>query len=116
MTTATQESIGLTRIYPPEPTIEISEFKLRELWCKGIVNDLTYIAFALQFGGNKNLDVSRFVSEWSVTELSEFQIEEGWKNKMLKAKSVLGAICVLNDKGFSDIDFDVKVNQLSLFD
>jgi hypothetical protein len=56
------------------------------------------------------------VSEWSVTELSEFQVEEGWKNKLLKARSVLNAICILNDKGFSDVDFDVKVNQLSLFD
>lgn len=96
--------------------IEINETKLRELWCKGIINDITYIAFALQFGGDKNLDVSRFASEWSVTELSEFQVEEGWKAKILKVRSVLNAMCILNDKNFSDVDFDVKVNQLSLFD
>jgi hypothetical protein len=110
------ESLGLNRVYPPAPSIEITEFKLRELWCKGILSDLAYISFALEFRTSTSLDVSRFASEWSVTELSESQIEDGWKNKLLKVRSVLNALCILNDKNLGDTDFSVKVNQLNLFE
>lgn len=99
-----------------ELIIEITESKIRELWCKGIMPDLVYVSFALEFNNGKSLDVSRFASEWSVTELSESMIREGWKAKILKVRSVLNALCILNDKNFSDTDITVKVNQLSLFD
>jgi hypothetical protein len=105
-----------SKTVPMELTIEITESKIRELWCKGIMPDLTYVSFALEFNNGKSLDVSRFASEWSVTELSESMIQEGWKAKILKVRSVLNAMCVLNDKNYSDTDITVKVNQLSLFD
>jgi hypothetical protein len=106
----------IPKTVPMELTIEITESKIRELWCKGIMPDLTYVSFALEFNNGKSLDVSRFASEWSVTELSESMIQEGWKAKILKVRSVLNAMCVLNDKNYSDTDISVKVNQLSLFD
>jgi hypothetical protein len=97
-------------------TIEITESKLRELWSKGVISDLAYVSFALEFNDGKSLEVSGFAREWSVAELSESMIEDGWRPKVLKVRSVLNALCILNDKNFSDTDITVKVNQLSLFD
>jgi hypothetical protein len=97
-------------------SISLDEWKIRELWCKGILTDLAYISFALELSVKSNLDVSRFASEWSVTELSDTQREEGQKPKTLKVRSVLNALCVLNDKDLGTTSFSVQVTQLSLFD
>jgi hypothetical protein len=122
MTTATLDALkeGLNiqpaQAIPMELTIEITESKLRELWCKGVINDLSYVSFALEFNNGKSLEVSGFAREWSLTELSDSMVEDGWKPKILKVRSVLNALCILNDKNFTDTDITVKVNQLSLFD
>jgi hypothetical protein len=99
-----------------EPEIKISEYKLRELWSKGILSDLAYVAFALELQGKPTLDIVRFSYEWSVEDLDEGQILDGWKAKTLKIRSILNAMCVLSDKGLADCDFGAKVKQLSLFD
>jgi hypothetical protein len=49
-------------------------------------------------------------------DLSDSQVADGWKTKKLKVRSILNAICILDDKGAADCDFNAQVNQLSLFD
>ena len=97
--------------------LSISEYKLRELWSKGILSDLAYISFALQFNpARASLDAAQFAREWSLDELSEFQVEEGWKVKRLKKRAILNAIAILEEKGFLIADTTVSLSQLSLFD
>lgn len=122
MTTATDNRIdfkGQPSITVPmdnEPTIEIGEWKLKELWCKGIVNDVTYVAFALQLHDKPTLDMMQFSRYWSIEDISDDMADGGWKPKKLKVRSILNAICILDDKGMADCDFSAQVNQLSLFD
>lgn len=99
-----------------EPTIQIDKWKLQELWLKGIVNDLTYVAFALELHDKPTLDLQQFSRDWSIPEVSESQKDEGLKPKILKVRSILNAICILDNKGMADCDFSAQVNQLSLFD
>jgi hypothetical protein len=122
MKTATDNQIdfqGQSSITVPtddEPKIEISEWKLKELWCKGIVNDLTYVAFALQLHDKPTLDMMQFSRDWSIEDLSDDMKDGGWKPKKLKVRSILNAICILDDRGMADCDFSAQVNQLSLFE
>lgn len=97
-------------------SISIDDWKLRELWCKGIINDLTYISFALEFESKTNFNLESFIRKWENIELSENQIDDGWKPKKLNLKTVLNSICVLDDKGLLDCDFSVQVDRLSLFE
>jgi hypothetical protein len=101
---------------PVSPRIFIDEFKLRELWCKGIFNDLAYVSFALELRSKSALDILQFSRDWSMEDLSDSQVADGWKTKKLKVRSILNAICILDDKGAADCDFNAQVNQLSLFD
>lgn len=98
------------------PTIQIDRSKLQEFWLKGIVNDLTYVAFALELHDKPTLDLQQFSRDWSVDELSDSQKDEGLKPKTLKVRSILNAICILDRKGMADCNFSVQVSQLSLFD
>lgn len=99
----------------PKTSIKLDEYKLRELWCKGIINDLAYITFALELESKANFSIESFVRKWENVELSEQQADDGWKPKKLKLRAVLNAICALDDKGFLGCSFNVKVEQLSLF-
>ena len=101
---------------PVSPRIQIDEYKLRELWSKGILSDLAYVSFALELHNKPTLDILRFSRDWGVEDLAENQIADGWKAKRLKIRSILNAICILDDKGMADCDFNAQVNQLSLFD
>jgi hypothetical protein len=101
---------------PVSPRIFIDEFKLRELWCKGIFSDLAYISFALELQSRPTLDILQFSRDWSMEDLSDSQLADGWKTKKLKVRSILNAICILDDRGMADCDFNAQVNQLSLFD
>jgi hypothetical protein len=103
-------------IFKPVKSISLDEWKIKELWCKGVVNELAYISFALELNDSPSIDIVSFAMIWSVTELSEEQLDDGWKPKKLKPRSVMNAILVLDEKGFTSIDVSVKVNQLSLFD
>jgi hypothetical protein len=98
------------------PTISIDKYKLQELWCKGIINDLSYVAFALELHDKPTLDMQQFTRAWSVEDLSNSEKESGWKPKVLKVRSILNAICILDTKGMADCNFSAQVNQLSLFD
>lgn len=102
-------SMGLTLI--------ISEYKLKELWSKGVLSDLAYISFALQFNPDRaNLDAAQFAREWSLNELGELEIEMGWKPKRLKKRAVLNVIAILEEKGFLISSHNIQLSQLSLFD
>lgn len=122
MTTATLDNrmdlIPIVIKHPDnEPkSIQIDRYKLQEFWLKGIVNDLTYVAFALELHDKPTLDLQQFSRDWSVGELSDNQRDEGLKPKTLKVRSILNAICVLDTKGMADCDFSAQVNQLSLFE
>lgn len=105
----TQESIDV-------PTISIDKYKLQELWCKGIINDLSFVAFALELHRKPTLDMQQFSREWSVEDLSESEKDSGWKPKVLKVRSILNAICILDNKSMADCTFEAQVNQLNLFD
>lgn len=98
------------------PIIEIDKDKLQKLWLKGIVNDLTYIALALELHDKATLNLQQFMRDWSVDDLSDSQKDEGLKPKAIKMRSILTVICVLDAKGMADCNFSVQVNQLSLFD
>lgn len=98
------------------PTIQIDRYKLQELWCKGILPDLSYVTFALELHDRPTLDMQQFSRDWSVEDLADSQIDDGWKPKKLKVRSILNAIAILDDKGLADCDFSAQVNQLSLFD
>lgn len=107
---------GLNRILP-DPTLELGEYKLRELWSKGILPDLAYVSFALQFNPPiVSLDAAQFAREWSLDELSEFQVEEGWKVKRLKKRAILNAIAILEEKNMLVVQASITISQLSLFD
>jgi hypothetical protein len=101
---------------PVEPGIQIDKYKLQELWSKGILNDLSYVSFALELHKKPTLDMIQFSREWSVDDLAESQLADGWRAKTLKVRSILNAFCILEDKGNLNCDFSVKVSQLSLFD
>jgi hypothetical protein len=100
----------------PKSTIILDEWKLRELWCKGIINDLTYITFALELESKAIFNIDSFTRKWENIELSEEQQDDGWKSKKLKLRTVLNVIAALDEKGMGCCDFNVKVSQLSLFD
>jgi hypothetical protein len=100
----------------PKSTIILDEWKLREFWCKGIINDLTYITFALELESKAAFNIDSFTQKWENVDLSEEQQGEGWKPKKLKLRTVLNVIGILDEKGLSCCDFNVKVSQLSLFD
>jgi hypothetical protein len=101
---------------PFKPCIEIDDNKLRELWSKGILSDLSYVSFALELHNKSSLDLQQFSRDWSVEDLAEDQILDGWKAKTLKIRAILNAICVLDSKGLAACDFNAKVTQLGLFD
>lgn len=107
---------GLGTFDIPKTTIKLDDWKLRELWCKGIINDLSYITFALELEPKAAFNIDSFARKWENTELSEDQIDDGWKPKKLKLRTVLNVIAVLDEKGMGCCDFNVKVSQLSLFD
>ena len=98
-----------------ESNVIIDKLKLQELWCKGIVNDLSYITFALQLQSKPNLDMLQFSREWSIEELSDEQSDDGWKAKKLKVRSILNAICILDEKNALICSFNASVSQLSIF-
>lgn len=100
----------------PKTKIELDDWKLRELWCKGIINDLSYIIFALELESKANFNIDSFVRKWECLELSEQQIDDGWKPKKLKLRSVLNTIAILDEKGLLGCDFNIKIQQLSLFE
>jgi hypothetical protein len=112
----TLESVDSDSDLPSSNVIVIEKFKLQELWCKGILNDLSYTAFALELHDKPSLDLQQFSREWTVEDLSESQLDDGWKAKKLKVRSILNAICILDDKGVADCNFSAQVNQLSLFE
>lgn len=67
-----------TQTVSMEPNLSISEYKLKELWNKGVLSNLAYISFALQFNPNRaSLDAAQFAREWSINELGDFEIEMG---------------------------------------
>jgi hypothetical protein len=99
----------------PKSTIILDEWKLRELWCKGIINDLAYITFALELESKAAFNIDSFTRKWENAELSEEQQDDGWKPKKLKLRTVLNVIAVLDERGMGCCDFNVKVSQLSLF-
>lgn len=100
----------------PKTTINLDEWKLRELWCKGIINVLSYVAFAIELESKAAFNINSFTRKWENVELSEEQIKDGWKPKKLKSRTVLNVIGILDEKGMADCDFSAQVNQLSLFD
>jgi hypothetical protein len=100
----------------PKSTIILDEWKLRELWCKGIINDLSYITFALELESKAAFNIDSFTQKWENAELSEEQQDDGWKSKKLKLRTVLNVIAALDERGMGCCDFSVKVSQLSLFD
>lgn len=106
---------GLGTFNIPKTSIKLDKWKLQLLWLKGIINDLTYVAFALELHDKPMLNLQQFSRDWSVEELSDNQKDEGLKPKILKVRSILNAICVLDAKGMADCDFSAQVNQLSLF-
>lgn len=112
--TTSVQSLGTFDI--PKTSVKIDEWKLRELWCKGIINDLSYITFALELESKANLNIENFARKWENVELSEEQIDDGWSKKKLKLRSVLNAISILDEKGLLGCSFNVKVEQLSLFE
>jgi hypothetical protein len=111
-----REEIASTKESIDVPTISIDKYKLQELWCKGIINDLSFVAFALELHRKPTLDMQQFSREWSVEDLSESERDNGWKPKVLKVRSILNAICILDNKGMADCNFEAQVNQLNLFD
>lgn len=119
MTAAIDDRVGMRDLGTfdiPKTNIKLDDWKLRELWCKGIIPDLAYISFALELESKANFNIDSFVRKWENVELSEQQLEDGWKPKKLKLRTVLNTICVLNEKGVLGCDFQVSVNQLSLFE
>jgi hypothetical protein len=100
----------------PKTKITLDEWKLRELWCKGIINDLSYITFALELESKAMFNIDSFTRKWENVELSEEQQDDGWKSKKLKLRTVLNVIAALGERGMGCCEFNVKVSQLSLFD
>jgi hypothetical protein len=106
--------------------ITLSEQKLHELWSKGVLPDMLYVCFALEMTMNEPgscnaaakvaFDVESFTKTWSINkeDLSELDLQEGWKPKTLKRRSVLNAICVLQEKGLACTNINVQVNQMDL--
>lgn len=102
-----------------QPEVTLSECKLRELWNKGILPDLAYISFALEIESNEpNFNAESFARNWSISpeDLTDLDHENGWKAKKLKARSVLNAIGILEEKGFASFNVNVQISQLSLFE
>lgn len=110
----TIQSLGTFDI--PKTSVRLDEWKLRELWCKGIINDLSYITFALELESKAAFNIDSFAQKWENIELSEEQLNDGWKGKKLKLRTVLNVIGILDEKGLGCCDFTVKVSQLSLFE
>jgi hypothetical protein len=110
----TMQSLGTFDI--PKTTIKLDECKLRELWCKGTISDLPYVTFALELESKAAFNIDSFARKWENVDLSEEQMDDGWKSKKLKLRTVLNVIGILNEKGLGCCDFNVKVSQLSLFD
>ena len=100
----------------PKTSIKLDDWKLRELWCKGIINDLSYITFALELESKAAFNIDSFARKWENIELSEGQLDDGWKPKKLKIRTILNVISILDEKGLGCCDFNVKVSQLSLFE
>jgi hypothetical protein len=98
-----------------KPTIELDDCKIRELWSRGVLNDFGYITLALELHDKPSFDVVQFSRDWSVEDLSENEMAQGWKSKKLKIRSILNAICILEDKGMAICNYGVTVKQLSLF-
>jgi hypothetical protein len=95
--------------------LNLSETKIRELWSKGIVPDTLYVCFALEITANDPVFNSvEFARQWSIEkdDLTELQLETGWKPKTLKSKSVLAAICLLEEKGLAQTSISVQISQL----
>jgi hypothetical protein len=107
---------GLGTFDIPKTSIKLDDWKLRELWCKGIINDLSYITFALELESKATFNIDSFARKWENIELSEEQLNDGWKSKKLKIRTVLNVIGILDEKGLGCCDFNVKVSQLSLFE
>ena len=97
--------------------LEISHEFNRQLWSKGIINDISYVLFVLKledFGGKFNVD--NFISDNCITkeELNNEQIADGWKAKMLSFKTVLAAIAVLEEKNFIAPDIDINIELIAI--
>lgn len=113
-TNAAIQSLGTFDI--PKSSVKLDDWKLRELWCKGIINDLAYITFALELESKANFNIDSFIRKWENLELSEQQTNDGWKPKKLKLRSVLNAIAILDERGYLGCSFNIQVQQLSLFE
>jgi hypothetical protein len=100
----------------PKAIIKLDEYKLRELWCKGIINDISYVTFALELESKAAFNIDSFARKWENVELSGEQLNDGWKSKKLKVRAILNVIGILDEKGLGCCDFNVKVSQLSLFE
>lgn len=82
--------------------------EIKYLWAAGILNDIAYIALALQvdkrmYKSMKSLDISAFAERWV------FCGEEGVSPKMLKSKAIRDAIHKLEA-----VDYIKVEQQLSL--
>lgn len=96
--------------------LEISYEFNRELWAKGIINDISYVLFVLKlskFGGRFN--VENFIANNCIIkeELSEEQLRDGWKAKILNFKTVLAAIVALEEKNFITPDIDINIELIN---
>jgi hypothetical protein len=89
-------------------TVTLKSSELQYLWAVGILNDVAYIALALQvekrmYKSMKSLDISAFTERWI------FAGEEGVSGKVLKPKQIRDAIHKLEAAGFIKVE-----QQLSL--
>lgn len=123
MTTATLDNLqfGMSvdisgRVFDiPKTKIELDDWKLRELWCKGIINDLSYIIFALELESKANFNIDSFIRKWECLDLSEQQADDGWKKKNLKLRSVLNTIAILDEKSIISANLTASISQLTLY-
>jgi hypothetical protein len=88
--------------------ITLSPDELKYFWAVGILNDVAYIALALQvdkrmYKSMKTLDISAFTERWM------FSGDEGISPKMLKSKQIRDAIHKLETINFIKVE-----QQLSL--
>lgn len=89
----------------------------RELWAKGIINDLSYVLFNLKIGNfDGKFNVEQFISDTCIIkeELNDEQLENGWKAKMLNPKTVLTAITILEEKNFIKPDIDINIQMVEI--
>ena len=102
-------------------SVKIDSENLTMLWNKGIVGDIAYIAFALSLDIQSKtptaLDVQDFCNRWSVEDVSEQMVEDGWKKKILKPKAVVNALFVLEEKMLITQNINhVNIAQITLLD